>query len=139
MRKQGFIPSMESPCQKRKISIYKYFHKNQFLLFFVKIKTEKSQWSSQMKIKYLLYAFIKQRKNKKEQNKSHTPGIKRLIPSNDTQKCCFLSHTWVTWHKYSSHSVCPWEKSQVKAFTLFLTPPFRITPNEARGQTLLNY
>ena len=22
--------------------------------------------------------------------------------------CCFLSHTWVTWQKYSSHSVCPW-------------------------------
>ena len=54
MRKQGFIPSMESPCEKRKISIYKYFHKNYFLLFFVKIKIGKSMWSRQMKIKDLL-------------------------------------------------------------------------------------
>ena len=24
--------------------------------------------------------------------------------------CCRLSHTWVTWQKSSSHSVCPWGK-----------------------------
>ena len=23
---------------------------------------------------------------------------------------CHLSHTWVTWYKYSSHLVCPWGK-----------------------------
>ena len=27
---------------------------------------------------------------------------------NQFWTCCRLSHTWVTWQKYSSHSVCPW-------------------------------
>ena len=39
--KTGFYPFNGVAMWKRKISIYKYFHKNYFLLFFVKIKTEK--------------------------------------------------------------------------------------------------
>ena len=40
--------------------------------------------------------------------------------------CFHLSHTWVMWQKSSSHSVCPWGKSRVKAVTLFLNLLFRL-------------
>ena len=50
----GFYPFNGVAMWKRKISIYKSFHKIYFSLFFVKIKVEKSQWSHQMKIKDLL-------------------------------------------------------------------------------------
>ena len=67
--KVGFYPFNGVAMWKRKISIYKSFTIF-FFAFLCKNKTEKSQWIRQMKIKDLLEAFIKQRKNKKEENKS---------------------------------------------------------------------
>ena len=34
--------------------------------------------------------------------------------------CCRLSHTWVTWQKYSSHSVCPWGQVSIQGCHLVL-------------------
>ena len=80
-----------------------------------------------MKNKDILYAFIKQRKNKKEENKSRTTGIKRFILSKDAKKCCHLSHTRGGCGKNLQAIRCVLGgKSRVKAVTLFFTPPFRL-------------
>ena len=48
--------------------------------------------------------------------------------------CCRLSHTWVGRGKniQATRGVLG-AKSRVKVVTLFLTPLFRPTPNEAKG------
>ena len=54
------------------------------------------------------------------------------IPDGD---CCHLSHTWGEdmAEIFKPLGVSLGVKSRVKAVTLFLTPPFRPTPNEAKG------
>jgi hypothetical protein len=58
-------------------------------------------------------------KKEKRKTKSRTPGIERFIPDNDAKNVVAFIHTWVTWKKYSIHSVCPWGQLSIKVLLPF--------------------
>ena len=88
-----------------------------------------------MKIKDLIQTFIKQSKNKKEENKSRTLGIKRFVPSNGAKKVLppFTHLSGGHGRNLQATRCVLGGKSRVKAVTLFLTPSFRLNSYEAKG------
>ena len=109
----GFYPFNGVTMWKRKISIYKSFHKNYFFLFFVKIKLEKSQCSRQMKLNIYSKHSSNKAKTKRKKTKVVLGNKKDLSPVTAPKRCCTQGHT--EWLEDFCHVIQVCEK----AVTLF--------------------